>query len=62
MRIALPLLALVLGVPQRQCFLPGLAAQIFVMGRAAGFITRLGRQSGVEANALAGAFRDGTAR
>lgn len=50
------------GVTQRQYFLPELAAQFFAMGLAAGFIAWLGRRPGLDANALADAFRDGAAQ
>jgi len=47
------------GETQRQSFLPELAAQFFAMGLAAGIIARLGRRPGLDANALAEAFRGG---
>ncbi len=50
------------GVTQRQYFLPELAAQFFAMALAAGFIAWLGRRPGLDANALADAFRDGAAQ
>jgi uncharacterized ion transporter superfamily protein YfcC len=50
------------GVTQRQYYLPELAAQFFAMGLAAGVIARLGRRPGLDANALAQAFRDGAAQ
>lgn len=50
------------GVTQRQYFLPELAAQFFAMGLVAGFIAWLGRRPGLDANALAEAFREGAAQ
>lgn len=50
------------GVTQRQYYLPELAAQFFAMALAAGVIARLGRRPGLDANALAEAFRDGAAQ
>jgi uncharacterized ion transporter superfamily protein YfcC len=50
------------GVTRRQYFLPELAAQFFAMALAAGFIAWLGRRPGLDANALADAFREGAAQ
>jgi|GEM_PF-3116431 len=50
------------GVTQRQYYLPELAAQFFAMGLAAGLVAWLGRRPGLDANALAEAFRDGAAQ
>jgi len=49
-------------VTQRQYYLPELAAQFFAMGLAAGLVAWLGRRPGLDANALAEAFRDGAAQ
>jgi uncharacterized ion transporter superfamily protein YfcC len=50
------------GVTLRGYYLPELAAQFFTMGLAAGFIAWLGRRPGLDANALADAFREGAAQ
>jgi uncharacterized ion transporter superfamily protein YfcC len=52
----------IFGVTQRQYFLPELAAQFFAMALVAGFIAWLGRRPGLDANALADAFREGAAQ
>lgn len=50
------------GVTQRQYYLPELAAQFFAMALAAGVVAWFGRRPGLDANALADAFREGAAQ
>lgn len=50
------------GVTQRHYYLPELAAQFFAMALAAGVVAWLGRRPGLDANALADAFREGAAQ
>jgi uncharacterized ion transporter superfamily protein YfcC len=50
------------GVTARGYYLPEIAAQFFAMGLAVGLIAWFGRRPGVDANALADAFREGCAQ
>ncbi len=52
----------IFGVTARGYYLPELAAQFFAMGLAVGIVAWLGRRPGIDANALADAFREGCAQ